>query len=347
MNSTLPLFMNHPPPSNGSSDLPISPFDLARQYGSRSLDYYQYLDSREFESSDVDEGVGGSRRVDNGLTYPLLSQSSFLSQSSYDLNPFTYRSVNPSQLNQLNNINPINPMNHINQLNNPQSNGKNHDHNHNQIHQLTNPHSSNEQSHHHPSSSSSSGHNQINGSGQNQTQLKGFLSTGNMDYYKDELIKIENRSDSLNRSPKGEKQISEDETGGEEEMRERTDEDDDENENEGVGVDKELRIDDGNEGGEGEGEMDNEEPLYVNAKQYHRILKRRLARARLEELNRLSRSRKPYLHESRHRHACSRPRGKGGRFLTADEIAAQKAQAAHIANLVTEKAENDGQSSSS
>lgn len=43
---------------------------------------------------------------------------------------------------------------------------------------------------------------------------------------------------------------------------------------------------------EGEPEADNEEPLYVNAKQYHRILKRRLARARLEELNRLVRSRK-------------------------------------------------------
>jgi len=34
------------------------------------------------------------------------------------------------------------------------------------------------------------------------------------------------------------------------------------------------------------------EPLYVNAKQYHRILKRRAARARLEEMGRLSRQRK-------------------------------------------------------
>lgn len=35
-----------------------------------------------------------------------------------------------------------------------------------------------------------------------------------------------------------------------------------------------------------------EEPLYVNAKQYFRILKRRVARARLEELHRLSKQRK-------------------------------------------------------
>lgn len=78
-----------------------------------------------------------------------------------------------------------------------------------------------------------------------------------------------------------------------------------------------------------------EQPFYVNAKQYYRILKRRYARAKLEEKLRISRERKPYLHESRHKHAMRRPRGQGGRFLTAAEIKALKEKEA------TEKEPNE------
>ncbi|KAL7073727.1 hypothetical protein ACQ4LE_007456 [Meloidogyne hapla] len=56
------------------------------------------------------------------------------------------------------------------------------------------------------------------------------------------------------------------------------------------------------------------EPIYVNEKQYTRILKRRAARAKLEMEGRIPKERRKYLHESRHRHAQNRARKEGGKF---------------------------------
>jgi hypothetical protein len=67
-----------------------------------------------------------------------------------------------------------------------------------------------------------------------------------------------------------------------------------------------------------------EDPLFVNKKQFHRILKRRAARQKLEEKLKSQRSRphKPYLHSSPP--ALRRVTGPGGLFLTQEMVAEQE-----------------------
>lgn len=69
-----------------------------------------------------------------------------------------------------------------------------------------------------------------------------------------------------------------------------------------------------------------DQPTYVNPKQYARILKRRESRKKQTgtDVTSYTPRKRSYMHESRHKHAMQRRRGPGGRFLSKEEREAIK-----------------------